>query len=60
MGKDLPELGLVLGAVVPEVLATLLGTLIPVDLAVLMFPLELFFRTQTSCVREWVQTEPRP
>lgn len=59
MRKVLPVLGLVLGAVVPEGLAILLGTLIPVDLAVLMFPLVLS-QTQKSCVREWVQTEPRP
>lgn len=58
MSKVLPVLGLVLGAVVPG-LAILLGTLIPVDLAALMVPL-LLSQTQKSCVREWVQTEPRP
>lgn len=47
MRKVLPVLGLVLGAVVPG-LVILLGTLIPVDLAVLMVPLLLVPQTQKS------------
>lgn len=38
MGRFLPVLGLVFGAVVPGGLDILLGTLSPLGLAVLMFP----------------------
>lgn len=38
MGRFLPVLGLVLGAVDPGGFPILLGTLIPVGFAVLMFP----------------------
>lgn len=50
MRKMLPVLGLVLGAVDPEGLAILLSPFIPVDLAVLIFPLVLS-QTQKPCVR---------
>lgn len=56
MTKVLPVLGLVLGAVDPEGLAILLGTFIPVDLAVLMFPL-LPSQTQKPFVRPLVGSD---
>lgn len=54
-----PVLGLVLGAPVPGGLAILLGTLIPLALAVLMF-LPVSYETHKAYVRQWVQTDPRP
>lgn len=51
-------LGLVLGAPVPGALAILLGTLIPLGLAVLMFPPVICW-THKACVRQWVQIDPR-
>lgn len=59
MGRFLPVLGLVFGAVVPGGLDILLGTLSPLGLAVLMFP-PVISETHKVCVRQWVQTDPRP
>lgn len=55
----LPALGLVLGAAVPDCFDILLGTLIPLGLAVLMFP-PVISESNKACVRQRVQTDPRP
>lgn len=56
----IPVLGLVLGAPVPGSLAILVGTLIPLGLAVLMLPPPLTGWTHKASVRQRVQTDPRP
>lgn len=57
--ETLPVVGLVLGAPVPGVLVILLGTLIPLGLAVLMFLL-VICSTHKSYVYQRVQNGPRP